>query len=188
MPTRINTGPEDLWDRFCKGPSLCRKQLGQSVISVTDQDLISGSLKQRPRDKTSPQKWVDLHCLFCFLFVTSMYGLLLLRHSLNDLVDIIRPVRATMFGHDDLCKSIYQSFALGFCGPRSVSCMSSGRWRITNRSTTGGEWDFSYPKVDPATWMTVTAHGDVLHSDGSICDSLATAKLNDAAQGSGRGT
>jgi hypothetical protein len=54
--------------------------------------------------------------------------------------------------------------------------------------TPGSEWKFSYPKVDPATWMTVVAHGDVLDSDGSICDRLATAKSNDAAQGSRRRT
>jgi hypothetical protein len=37
-----------------------------------------------------------------------------------------------------------------------------------------------------AIWMTVAAHSDVLHSDGSICDRLATAKSNDAAQESRR--
>lgn len=54
-------------------------------------------------------------------------------------------------------------------------------------SAPGGEWDFSNPKVDPATWMTISANADVLHSDGSIGDRLATAKLNDAAKGSRRG-
>lgn len=54
-------------------------------------------------------------------------------------------------------------------------------------SITGGEWDFSDPKIDPAKWMTVAANGDVLHTDGSICDELATAKPNDAAKDSRRG-
>jgi hypothetical protein len=38
-----------------------------------------------------------------------------------------------MSGHDHLRETIYQFFALGLRGLRSVSCMSSGRWRITDR-------------------------------------------------------
>jgi hypothetical protein len=53
-------------------------------------------------------------------------------------------------------------------------------------SAPGSEWDFSNPKVDPATWITVAANADVLNSDGSIGDRLATAKLNDAAKESKR--